>query len=113
TIDDLPADDYRRHSPRFQGENFGKNLALVRKIEELAAAKRCTPSQLALAWVLAQGDDVVPIPGTKQVKYLDDNLGAVNVRLTADELAQMDAILPPGAASGARYQAQAMSAIDR
>jgi aryl-alcohol dehydrogenase-like predicted oxidoreductase len=113
TIDDLPADDYRRTSPRFQGENFRKNLELVKKIEELAAAKGCTPSQLSLAWVLAQGPDVVPIPGTKRVKYLDDNLGAVNVRLGADDLAQLDAILPAGAATGPRYPAQAMLAIDR
>src|SRR5947209_8528264 len=113
TIDDLPADDYRRNAPRFQGENFRKNLDLVKTIEELAAARGCTPSRLALAWVLAQGPDVVPIPGTKRVKYLDDNLGAVNVRLTADDLAQIDAVLPAGAASGARYAAQAMQAIDR
>ncbi len=113
TIDDLPADDCRRTAPRFQGENFRKNLDLVKKIEELAAAKGCTPSQLALAWVLAQGQDIVPIPGTKRAKYLDDNLGAVNVRLTADDLAQIDAILPAGAASGDRYHAQAMLAIDR
>jgi len=113
TIDDLPADDYRRNAPRFQGENFRKNLELVKKIEGMAAAKRCTPSQLALAWVLAQGKDIVPIPGTKQVKYLDDNLGAVKVRLTADDLAQLDAILPADAVSGPRYHAQAMQAIDR
>ena len=113
SIDDLPADDWRRHVPRFQGENFRKNLELVKKIEELAAAKGCTPSQLALAWVLAQGDDVVPIPGTKRVKYLDDNLGAVNVRLTADDLAQLDAILPAGVAAGSRYSADALRAIDR
>jgi aryl-alcohol dehydrogenase-like predicted oxidoreductase len=113
SIDDLPADDWRRHIPRFQGENFQKNLDLVKKIEELAAAKGCTPSQLALAWVLAQGDDVVPIPGTKRIKYLDDNLGAVNVRLTADDLAQIEAILPAGVAAGSRYSELAMQAIDR
>src|SRR5438105_2560999 len=113
TIDDLPADDYRHNAPRFQGENFGKNLELVKKIEDMAAAKGCTPSQLALAWVLAQGDDIVPIPGTKRVKYLDDNLGAVKVRLTADDLTQIDTILPAGAASGARYNAQAMLAVGR
>jgi aryl-alcohol dehydrogenase-like predicted oxidoreductase len=110
TIDDLPADDYRRSSPRFQGENFRKNLELVKEIEEMAAAKGCTPSKLALAWVLAQGDDIVPILGTKRVKYLDDNLGAVHVRLTADDLTQIDAVLPAGAASGARYNAQLMLA---
>src|SRR5271154_3396165 len=108
TFDDLPADDYRRNAPRFQGENFQKNLDLVKKIEQLAAAKGCTPSQLALAWVLSQGEDTVPIPGTKRVEYLDDNLGAVNVRLTAAEMAQIDAILPAGAASGERYNTQAM-----
>jgi len=113
TINDLPADDWRRYLPRFQGENFGKNLELVKKIEELATAKGCTPSQLALAWVLAQGDDIVPIPGTKRAKYLDDNLGAVDVRLNADDLAEIDAILPAGAAAGERYTAQAMQAIDR
>jgi aryl-alcohol dehydrogenase-like predicted oxidoreductase len=113
TFDDLPADDYRRNAPRFQGENFQKNLDLVKKIEQLAAAKGCTPSQLALAWVLSQGEDTVPIPGTKRVAYLDDNLGAVNVRLTSAEMAQIDAILPAGAASGERYNAQAMQMIDR
>ena len=112
-LDDLPADDVRRNHPRFQGENFQKNLDLVKKIEQLAAAKGCTPSQLALAWVLAQGDDIVPIPGTKRVKYLDDDLGAINVRLTSEELAQIDAVLPVGAASGERYHAQALKAIDR
>jgi len=112
-FDDLPAGDYRRNAPRFQGENFQKNLDLVKKIEELARSKGCTPSQLALAWVLAQGEDIVPIPGTKRVKYLDDNLGAARVRLTPDELRQIDAILPPGAASGERYPAHAMKVIDR
>ncbi|HEY7314185.1 MAG TPA: aldo/keto reductase [Gemmataceae bacterium] len=113
TPDDLPADDVRRNHPRFQGENFQKNLDLVRKIERIAAAKGCTPSQLALAWVLAQGGDIVPIPGTKRVHYLKDNLGAVNVPLSEEELAQIDAVLPSGAASGDRYHAQAMKAIDR
>ena len=113
TIDDLPADDFRRASPRFQGENFRKNLELVKEIEEMAAAKGCTPSQLALAWVLAQGNDVVPIPGTKRVKYLDDNLGAVSIDLTGNDLEEIDAILPAGAATGPRYPAQSMLAIDR
>jgi aryl-alcohol dehydrogenase-like predicted oxidoreductase len=113
TLDDLPGDDVRRNHPRFQGENFQKNLDLVRKIEQFAASKGCTPSQFALAWVLAQGKDIVPIPGTKRVKYLDNNLGAVNVRLTVEELAQIDAILPLGSASGDRYPAQAMHVIDR
>jgi aryl-alcohol dehydrogenase-like predicted oxidoreductase len=111
--DDLPADDYRRNAPRFQGENFQKNLDLVTKLEDLARAKGCTPSQLALAWVLAQGEDIVPIPGTKRVKYLDDNLGALRVRLTPDELRQIDAILPASAVSGERYPPHAMKVIDR
>jgi aryl-alcohol dehydrogenase-like predicted oxidoreductase len=113
TIDDLPADDYRHHSPRFQGANFARNLELVARIRELAAAKGCTPSQLALAWVLAQGPDIIPIPGTKRTKYLDENLGALEVTLTPAELEQIDAILPAGAASGDRYHAQAMQAVNR
>jgi aryl-alcohol dehydrogenase-like predicted oxidoreductase len=113
TIDDLAADDFRRNAPRFQGENFQKNLELVKKLEEMAAAKRCTSSQLALAWVLAQGQDIVPIPGTKRLGYLDENLGATSIHLTAEELAQLDAVLPPGAAAGARYHERAMQAIDR
>jgi aryl-alcohol dehydrogenase-like predicted oxidoreductase len=112
-LDDLPSDDVRRNHPRFQGENFQKNLDLVKKIEQTAQALGCTPSQLALAWVLARGNDIVPIPGTKRVKFLDDDLGAINVRLTSEELAQIDAGLPVGAASGERYHAQAMKAIDR
>jgi aryl-alcohol dehydrogenase-like predicted oxidoreductase len=113
SLDDLPADDWRRFSPRFQGDNFQKNLDLVKKVEELAQKKGCTPSQLALAWVLARGNDIVPIPGTKRLKYLEDNLGAANVRLTPDDLRQIDAILPPGAAAGERYPERAMQAIDR
>src|SRR5262249_55334599 len=112
SFDDLPADDYRRNAPRFQGENFQKNLDLVKKIEQLAAARGSTPSQLALAWVLAQGRDIVPIPGTKRARYLDDNLGSVAVRLTPEELAQINAILPVGSAAGDRYPALAMRAID-
>lgn len=112
-FDDLAADDYRRNAPRFQGDNFQKNLDLVKKIEELARSKGCTTSQLALAWVLAQGEDIIPIPGTKRAKYLDDNMGAVKVKLSAEELRQIDAILPVGAAAGDRYHAMAMKAIDR
>jgi aryl-alcohol dehydrogenase-like predicted oxidoreductase len=112
STDDLAADDYRRNAPRFQSENFQKNLELVKKIEQMAAAKECTPSQLALAWLLARGDDIVPIPGTKHVKYLDENLSATNVRLTSDDLATIDALLPAGNVSGARYAAHAMKAID-
>jgi aryl-alcohol dehydrogenase-like predicted oxidoreductase len=113
SIDDLPADDYRRNAPRFQGENFQKNLELVEQIEEMAAVKVCKPSQLALAWVLAQGDDVVPIPGTKRITYLDDNMSAVHVKMSSDDLARIEAILPAGAASGERYPAQGMQAINR
>jgi aryl-alcohol dehydrogenase-like predicted oxidoreductase len=113
SFDDLPTDDVRRTHPRFQGENFQKNLDLAKKIGDLAAGKGCTPSQLALAWVLAQGEDVVPIPGTKRLKYLDENLAALNVRLTPKELSEIDAVLPAGAASGERYHAQAMKAIDK
>jgi aryl-alcohol dehydrogenase-like predicted oxidoreductase len=113
SVNDLTADDWRRHMPRFRGDNFQKNLELVKKVEELARAKECTPGQLALAWVLSRGQDVVPIPGTKRMKYLEENLGALNVRLTADDLAQIDAGLPPGAATGERYPERAMQAIDR
>ena len=112
-FEDLAADDYRRNSPRFQGANFQKNLDLVKQIEELAKAKGCTPSQLALAWVLAQGNDIVPIPGTKRTKYLDENLGAATIQLTKDDLARIDAVFPLGAAAGDRYHAQAMAAVNR
>jgi aryl-alcohol dehydrogenase-like predicted oxidoreductase len=113
TPDDLPADDSRRNMPRFQDDHFQKNLELVKAIEEMAAAKRCTPGQLAIAWVMRQGDDIVPIPGTKRIKYLEENLGAESVRLTADDLARIDEILPSGSASGERYGAQAMQAVGR
>jgi aryl-alcohol dehydrogenase-like predicted oxidoreductase len=112
SIDDLPADDYRRNSPRFQGENFQKNLDLVNHIEELARQKRCTPSQLALAWLLARGRDIVPIPGTKRVAYLEENVGAVDVRLTADDLARIDAIAPRGVAAGLRYPEGGMRMVN-
>jgi len=113
TIEDLPADDYRRHSPRFQGENFERNLALVRELESIADRRRCTPSQLALAWVLAQGDDIVPIPGTKRRRYLEENVGALAVRLAAEDLAQIERALPRGAAVGERYAAPQMQALNR
>jgi aryl-alcohol dehydrogenase-like predicted oxidoreductase len=113
SLADLPADDYRRNSPRFQGENFRKNLELVYQIQALAQRKGCTPSQLALAWVLAQGPDIVPIPGTKRAAYLDENLGAVTVTLTADELRTINAVLPAGATAGDRYHAQGMQAVNR
>jgi aryl-alcohol dehydrogenase-like predicted oxidoreductase len=112
TLEDLPADDYRRNSPRFQGANFQKNLDLVKRIEALAKAKGCMPGQLALAWVIAQGNDVVPIPGTKQMRYLDENLGALKVRLTPDDLRQIDDAIPAGSASGERYPAQGMKAVN-
>ncbi|WP_370601248.1 aldo/keto reductase [Pseudomonas nitroreducens] len=109
--DDFAEDDYRRVSPRFTGENFAKNLQLVEKIGELAAARGVKPSQLALAWVLAQGEHLVPIPGTKQRKYLEENVAAVTLELSAAELAEIDAIFPVGAAAGGRYSAEVMSLI--
>ena len=112
-FEDLPEDDYRRHSPRFQGENFQKNLDLLHRVEEIAREKHCTPSQLALAWVLAQGKDIVPIPGTKHRKYLEDNAGAVNVRLTKDELRRIEDAFPTGAAAGERYPEHVMQLVDR
>ena len=101
--DDFDEHDFRANSPRFQGENFTRNLDLVRQVEALAMAKGCTPSQLALAWVLAAGDDVAPIPGTKRRTYLEDNAGAVSVELTVDDLAQLDELSPLGAWAGDRY----------
>ena len=112
-IDDLEADDYRRNTPRFQGENLGKNLNLVREIEEMARSKGCTAAQLALAWVLAQGDYIVPIPGTKRTARLEENVHALDVQLTQDDLDRLDRILPPGAASGTRYAAPQMVALNR
>lgn len=112
-FDDLAEDDYRRHSPRFQGENFQKNLGLVRKIEEIAAEKGCTPAQLALAWVLAQGEDVVPIPGTKRRKYLEENVAALEVGLTREDLRRIDEVAPRGAAAGSRYPRAMMAMVNR
>jgi aryl-alcohol dehydrogenase-like predicted oxidoreductase len=112
-FEDLPADDFRRFMPRFQGENFQKNLDLVSRIEEIAREKHCTPAQLALAWVLAQGEDVVPIPGTKRRKYLEQNLEAVKINLTAEDLRRIDEVAPKGVAAGDRYSAPAMAALDR
>jgi aryl-alcohol dehydrogenase-like predicted oxidoreductase len=112
-FEDLPADDYRRFSPRFQGENFNKNLDLVHRVEEIAKARGVTPAQLALAWVLAQGDDVVPIPGTKRRKYLEENLEALDVKLTKEDLASIDAVAPKGAAAGPRYPEAMMAAVNR
>ncbi len=113
TIDDLDADDYRRLSPRFQGENFRKNLELVRKIDKLAQKKGCTSAQLALAWVLAQGEDIVPIPGTKRIKLLEENIAALDVQLTQSDFEQINKILPVGVAAGTRYAAPQMQALNR
>ncbi|HET7358541.1 MAG TPA: aldo/keto reductase [Rhodanobacteraceae bacterium] len=109
--EDFGADDFRRNNPRFQGDNFASNLALVDQVRALAAAKGCTPAQLALAWVLAQGEHIVPIPGTRRIKYLDENLGALEVRLDAGDLAAIDAVFPPDAAAGTRYPAPAMQTL--
>jgi aryl-alcohol dehydrogenase-like predicted oxidoreductase len=109
--DDLPEGDFRRSNPRFQGENFDRNLALVERVEELATEKDCTPGQLALAWVLAQGDDVVPIPGTTTVEHLEQNVAALEVELTAQDLADLEAVFPRGAAAGERYGD--MSSVNR
>jgi aryl-alcohol dehydrogenase-like predicted oxidoreductase len=111
--DDFPEGDFRRNHPRFQGDNFEKNLELVREVEALAKEKGCSTAQLALAWVLAQGDDIVPIPGTKRIKYLDDNIGALEVKLGREDLDRLDAILPPGAASGERYAPRGMETVNR
>ncbi len=111
SIDDFEPTDFRRHSPRFQGENFAKNLELVERVREIAAARGVAPSQLALAWVLAQGPDVVPIPGTKRLAYLHENIGALDVVLSPADLAALDAVAPIGAAAGARYAD--MSTVNR
>jgi len=113
SIDDLEPDDYRRNSPRFQGENFAKNLELVEEIAALAREKGCTPSQLALAWVLAQGEDIVPIPGTKHRTYLEENVAAVRIALSAQDLMRIDRALPAGSAAGTRYPEAAMKALNR
>jgi len=111
SVDDLAADDFRRHSPRFQGENFARNLALVDRVKELAAGKGITPSQLALAWLLAQGEDIVPIPGTKRRTYLEENTDALSIRLSAQDLARIEEAAPKGAAAGERYPD--MSSVNR
>jgi aryl-alcohol dehydrogenase-like predicted oxidoreductase len=112
TFEDLEPNDWRRVSPRFQGENFGRNLDLVTQVQQMAAEKDCTPAQLAIAWLLQQGEDIVPIPGTKRVSYLLENLGALDVKLTAAELDRIDAILPKGAAAGDRYPSALMQMVD-
>jgi aryl-alcohol dehydrogenase-like predicted oxidoreductase len=113
SVEDLADNDWRRSMPRFEEENFRRNMELVERIKALAAQKGCTPAQLALAWVLAQGNDIVPIPGTKRRRYLEENVGAVDVHLTRKDLAEIDASLPPGSAVGSRYSEPGMRAINR
>jgi aryl-alcohol dehydrogenase-like predicted oxidoreductase len=110
--EDLADDDYRRHSPRFQGENFARNLELARQVQAIAARLGCTAGQLALAWVLAQGDDIVPIPGTKRRRYLEENVAAVDLELGPDVLAELASIFPPGAAAGMRYPENMMKVLN-
>ena len=111
-FEDLAEDDWRRNNPRFQGENFAKNLALVAKLEEIAADKGCAPSQLALAWVLAQGEDIVPIPGTKRRTYLEENVAAVDIELTSEERARIDEVAPRDVAAGTRYPQAFMKTVN-
>jgi len=111
--EDLPEDDYRRTTPRFQGDNFQRNLDLVKRVEEIAREKRCIPAQLALAWVLAQGNDIVPIPGTKRRKYLQENVGALNVLLTNEDLARIEEAAPKNAFAGSRYPEEMMKLLRR
>jgi len=113
SFDDLAEDDYRRYSPRFLGENFQKNLDLVGRIEDIAREKGCLPAQLALAWVLAQGEEIVPIPGTKRRKYLEENSGAIDVVLTEDDLRRIDEVAPKGAAAGTRYPQEMMKFVNQ
>jgi aryl-alcohol dehydrogenase-like predicted oxidoreductase len=113
SIDDLPEDDFRRSNPRFMGENFQKNLDLVAAVSAIAADKGVTAAQLALAWVLAQGEDLVPIPGTRRVATLEQNIAATDIVLTAEDLSRIEAVFPKGAASGERYAAAGRSALNR
>ncbi|MEN8692137.1 MAG: aldo/keto reductase, partial [Desulfobacterales bacterium] len=110
--EDLAADDYRRHSPRFQGENFAKNLELVERVKQMAAGKGVTAGQLALAWVLAQGKDIVPIPGTTRRSHLEQNIAAVDLNITPSDLSDIAAVMPPGAASGMRYPEEMMRMVN-
>ncbi len=112
-LDDLAANDWRRHNPRFQGEAFAANVRLADTVQAMAAGRGCTPAQLALAWLLAQGPDIVPIPGTRSIARLEENLGALELKLDAGELARLDRELPPGAAQGTRYPEVAMRAVNR
>lgn len=111
--DNFPPDDWRRHSPRFQGENFYCNLELVKRMKEIAAQKLCTPAQLALAWLLAKGEDIIPIPGMKRQARLNENVGAVEIALTAEELQQIEAVVPIGSAAGTRYPEALMHSVNR
>lgn len=113
SVDKLEEGDYRRNTPRFAEENLSHNLSLVERLEKIAAEKKCTPAQLALAWLLARGPDIFPIPGTKRVERLKENAGAMNVTLTPEDIARLDAAFPPGAAKGTRYSEQAMKAVNR
>ena len=111
-FEDLAADDYRRNSPRFQGENFQKNIDLVARVETIAREKGCTPGQLALAWLLAQGKDIIPIPGTKRRKFLEENAGGLDVKLTGEDLRRINEVAPKGAASGQRYPETMMKLVN-
>jgi aryl-alcohol dehydrogenase-like predicted oxidoreductase len=113
TPEDIPENDWRRSSPRFQGENFRRNLDLVERVAEIARTMGCTPGQLALAWVLARGRDIVPIPGTKRIRYLEENAAATGVEISREDLDRLDEAFPPGAAAGTRYPAAAMAAVHR
>ena len=112
SIDDLAADDFRRSNPRFQGENFAKNLELVQKVEEIAREQNATPAQLALAWVLAQGDDIMPIPGTRHPKRVEENVGALQIVLSENDLRRIDATAPKGIAAGERYPEGGMKVVN-
>jgi len=111
--EDIPEGDFRAHNPRFQGENFRANMRIVERVTELAREHDCTPGQLALAWVLAQGDDIVPIPGTKRRKYLEENVGALEVKLTREDLRRIDEAAPHGATAGTRYPEASMNSVNR
>lgn len=113
SFDDLPQNDFRRSSPRFQGDNFRKNIEMVHQVEQMAAEKGCTPAQLALAWVLARGEDIVPIPGTKHSRYVEQNVAALDVEITPGDLERIDEIAPKGAAAGARYAEAGMATVNR
>ncbi len=112
TIDDLEPTDYRRLSPRFQGENFARNLDLVRRIEEIARSKDVTPAQLAIAWILSRGNDIVPIPGSRSTGHLEENIAAAEIELTAEDLARIDEVAPKGVAAGERYPIPSMAAVN-